>query len=366
MMQKDTDCSKQNNDRIIIFVATHVAFEPPQSPIYVPLHVGREGKQDLGYLGDNVGENISDLNFLYGELTGLYWIWQNVTEVDYAGLCHYRRYFLNHSGYEMQRNDYLNLLQKYDLIVPQHFDCEPNYRIHYGRAHNVHDLEAVEKAVAKLYPDYFESFQRAMNGNVFYGGNLCVMSLALLKAYAEWLFKIFAEASMDIDVSGYDAYHRRVYGFLSEQMLYVFLLRNNLSYVEVPVGILGEKAETAMLKSDLAGLISQGKLEEAQKLFERRMADRPDMLLPGSDVYDELHFTEQVLHLCLLEKENGKSSLLDYSKDLKALILHYKKIRMIVMNLASGKIPEEDKIYLEKTCVSKEVLNEILRCKWYC
>lgn len=362
MADTEKTLSEQRKKSIAIFVATHVAFQPPANPIYVPLHVGKEGKADLGYIGDNIGENISDLNFLYGELTGLYWIWQNISGIDYVGLCHYRRYFLNNAGYEMDSGDYLKLLEEYDVIVPQHLKCMSSYKIHYGEAHNVHDLEAVERAVAKLYPDYLESFQSVMAGNIFYSGNLCVMSLSLLKAYTEWLFTLFAEASAEIDVSGYDAYHRRVYGFLSEQMLYVFILKNGLSYIELPVGILGEKAETVMLKKELADLIANGRLEEAQILFESRMKERPDVLLPGSDVSGELRLTYQILHLCLLEQRMGKASLLDYSKDLEKLIPHYRRILEIVAKRKKGIMANEDQSYLKETGVSEEVLLEVARC----
>lgn len=353
---------KQGQKSLAIFVATHVAFTPPQNPIYIPLHVGREGKPDLGYLGDNLGENISDLNCLYGELTGLYWIWQNVSDMDYVGFCHYRRYFLNGSGIEMQRKDYLELLGKYDVIIPHHGICEGTYKDHYGRAHNVHDLEAVERALGRLYPEDLESFHQAMQGNVFYSGNLCVMSLSLLKSYARWLFTIFAEASTEIDVSGYDSYHRRVYGFLSEQMLYVFIIKNGLSYIEAPVGILGEKAETAILKGKVFELLSQRKPEEAQKLFEEYRKERPDVLLPGSDVFDELRLTYQILHLCLVEREAGKESLLTYSTDQGKLLEHYRNILRIVARQREGKETEADREYLKETKVTGEVLREIRRC----
>lgn len=58
----------EKNDSIAVFVATHVSFCVPDNPVYAPLHVGREGKADLGYIGDNIGENISQLNSLFGEL----------------------------------------------------------------------------------------------------------------------------------------------------------------------------------------------------------------------------------------------------------------------------------------------------------
>ena len=45
---------------IKIFIAAHKKFTPPQENIYIPLHVGREGKEDFGYIGDNTGEHISE------------------------------------------------------------------------------------------------------------------------------------------------------------------------------------------------------------------------------------------------------------------------------------------------------------------
>ena len=35
----------------------------PSEDIYLPIHVGREGKEDLGYQGDNQGENVSLKNY---------------------------------------------------------------------------------------------------------------------------------------------------------------------------------------------------------------------------------------------------------------------------------------------------------------
>ena len=68
-----------------IFIMTHKEFEPPQQACYVPLHVGKNGKKELNYPGDDTGDEISDKNDTFCELTGLYWIWKNVS-CDMAGL----------------------------------------------------------------------------------------------------------------------------------------------------------------------------------------------------------------------------------------------------------------------------------------
>ena len=61
---------------------------------YMPIHVGKalHPELDLGIQGDNTGDNISEKNPLYCELTALYWVWKNV-DADYKGLFHYRRAF---------------------------------------------------------------------------------------------------------------------------------------------------------------------------------------------------------------------------------------------------------------------------------
>lgn len=89
----------KNTPTVKIIVATHKKYEMPQDAMYLPLHVGAEGKTDqngnpldLGYQKDNTGENISNKNAAYCELTGLYWAWKNL-DTDYTGLAHYRRHF---------------------------------------------------------------------------------------------------------------------------------------------------------------------------------------------------------------------------------------------------------------------------------
>lgn len=274
--------------KIIIFVATHVKFNPPANPVYVPLHVGREGKEDLGYIGDNIGTNISDLNYLFGELTGLFWIWQNVHDMDYVGLCHYRRFFVNEDGALMNREEYLKLLSQYDVIVSKHADAEKSYYEHYGKAHDSKFLDVIGETIQKICPEYYESYEKAMRGTKFFGGNLMVAGLSILKSYANWLFTIFMDAFDKIDVSGYDEYHKRVFGFLSEQMLYVYMTANQLSYCEVKVGYSGEKAETKQLADRLKKLMKRGEMEEAASLFDRTLERRPDLLLAGSDLHGEL------------------------------------------------------------------------------
>ena len=64
-------------------------------PPYMPIQVGAalHPEMDLGFQKDNVGDNISEKNPRYCELSAIYWGWKNIKDVEYQGLAHYRRYF---------------------------------------------------------------------------------------------------------------------------------------------------------------------------------------------------------------------------------------------------------------------------------
>lgn len=229
---------------IKILVATHKKYWMPEDKVYVPLHVGAENKTPLGYLPDNTGDNISAKNPNYCELTGLYWAWKNL-DCEYIGLCHYRRYFGNRVHTDnlekkkqaiFTRADYECLLKDYDVILP----VKRNYyietvRSQYEHAHFKKDLDEVEKIIAEKYPACRNAFTKLMNGRKLYILNMFVMSKKNFDAYCTWLFDILFTLESRIDISGYSTYEARVYGFLAERLLNVWLMNQHLKKAEVPV-----------------------------------------------------------------------------------------------------------------------------------
>ena len=83
--------------KVKILVACHKPDKVYSNDVYIPIHVGRavsRFKEEMSnMIGDDTGENISEKNPYYSELTAQYWAWKNMHDVDYVGLCHYRRYF---------------------------------------------------------------------------------------------------------------------------------------------------------------------------------------------------------------------------------------------------------------------------------
>lgn len=217
----------------------------PDDDVYLPLYVGSEGKAVLGYIGDNTGDNISAKNANYCELTGLYWAWKNI-KCGYIGLCHYRRYFSNRNLHTnnaekkktviLHRVDYEKLLQEYDVILP----VKRNYyietvRSQYEHAHNKRDLDEAEKIVSELYPEYSKAFNKVMDRTKLHILNMFAMKKVLFDEYCNWLFSILFELEKRVDISSYNQYEARVFGFIAERLFNVWLEKQQLKVKEMPV-----------------------------------------------------------------------------------------------------------------------------------
>ncbi len=214
-----------------IYAITHKKFDLPEESGYYPLHVGRVLSEDLGYPGDDTGESISEKNKSFCELTGLYWIWKNVS-CDIVGICHYRRYFAKDGAILSQ--EYIETsLARYDAILPccGTFENDTLFT-QFGLRHHIRDLLTVRDIIAERHPDYLDAFDFCMNCNLFSVGNMIITKKEIFDSYCEWLFDILLEAERRIDTSSYDNYQKRVFGFLSERLLRVWFLKQNLKIHE--------------------------------------------------------------------------------------------------------------------------------------
>ena len=62
-----------------------------------------------------------------------------------------------------------------------------------------------------------------------------IMKKKLMDKYCEWLFKILSLVEEKTDLSDYSPTEARIYGYLSEILLNVWVLKNKLNYCEIPV-----------------------------------------------------------------------------------------------------------------------------------
>lgn len=214
-----------------IYVAAHKIFKEPKEKIYIPLHVGREGKSDLGYIGDHTGEHISEKNSNYCELTGMYWMWKNVS-CDIIGLCHYRRYF-EHDGVLLSQDYIEQTLADYDLILGSSSMSEHGSAYaHYDYQHISNDLNTCGQVLKEMYPQYGEAFDFVLKSNLMSLGNMMICRKQLFDEYCSWLFPLLFKVEEQTDLSSYDSYQKRLYGFLAERLLRVWVVMQEVRVLE--------------------------------------------------------------------------------------------------------------------------------------
>lgn len=348
--------------KLRIYTMTHKKFEVPKEPMYQPLHVGHAVNADIGYPGDDTGENISALNCYYSELTGLYWVWKNCKDVDYVGTCHYRRYLINDNEQVLTHDEYEALLKRYDLITTRRVRLNNSYYFGFSANHNRKALDATGEVIGELYPEYYETFERLVHGTETYFGNIMVMSKPLFDEYAEWLFSVFFAVAERIELeTGEDAYHKRVFGFISEFLLFVWATVRGLKVCECKVGMIGEKAETRELKEKLAEYFKKRDIDGAKSYFLKRKTERPDVMMEASDVTGELRLCMQVIATAGKEREIYGSSILDRENSFAGLMQIFTGINAIVYRYRNRLETKEDVFFLKKYGISRVALEVAVR-----
>ena len=221
---------------IRIVVAAHKPYSMPADDAYLPLQVGAAANPPIdGFARDNEGENISERNAHWCELTGLYWAWKNL-KADAIGLVHYRRHFRGAHGIATGP-EIAALLDRADVILPRkrNYFIETTYS-QYAHAHHGLDLDATRAIIAERHPSYRPAFDAAMRSTKGHRFNMFVMKQSLLDAYCEWLFGILFELEGRLDISAYSQNDARVFGFVAERLLDVWLAGAGVkSVVEMPV-----------------------------------------------------------------------------------------------------------------------------------
>lgn len=338
--------------KIQIFAMTHKAFTPPPDPVYVPLQVGRASHEPLGYTGDDTGDHISDLNAYFSELTGVYWLWKNNHDTDIIGICHYRRYLISEDGRLYTNADIERLLAQYDIIVTKKLELRMSYYDGFASTHDEKDLAETERVVAKKYPEYAALFHDMVHKKETYFANMMICTKQLYDEYCTWLFDILFEVRRRIDTSGYDNYRKRVYGFLSEFLLTVWIVKNGLHVYESCVGMSGEKRETKEIKQQMSVFFAQNNIKGAKQYFLQELKKRPDVLMEASDIHGELKLCMQIISTCEYEQKRAELTMLDRGMDFEELLKVMKELNRFIEHLDETDAALQIQEYVSKHPVS--------------
>lgn len=268
---------------IKIFVACHKPSYVADNVYLYPIQVGAAlAKARLDMLHDDEGENISDKNKSYCELTAQYWAWKNI-EADYYGFFHYRRYFVFDPAVEcnddwgnvvfdritpealdqmkLQPEIMRKMIQQYDAITvkgrrylqtDQHGEPLTVYH-EYGMVPFQHreDLDITLKILEEKYPAFHEAVQEYMRSELAHECNMFIMKKDLYFQYCQWLFDILFEAEKHIDTTWYSVEEYRVMGYLAERLcgIYFTYLENqkDIKIGELPKTLFRDTAPKAVL-----------------------------------------------------------------------------------------------------------------------
>ena len=207
-----------------IIIAMHKTYNVPVDEVYQPLHVGAYGKETIaGARRDDEGENISQKNPYYCELTGLYWAWKNL-DADAIGLVHYRRYFVNRNDEILSTAEVEKLMDACDVAVPtkRRYYIESLYS-HYAHTLDGAHLDMAREIIANRYPEYLQACDKVYKRTWGYMFNMCIMRREYLDEYCTWIFDILSQLEEKIGILD-DAFSARLYGRVSEILFDVWLL----------------------------------------------------------------------------------------------------------------------------------------------
>lgn len=264
----------EQNKKIKILVAYHKPTTLLKSEIFVPIHVGRDvalekskdgvlSNRDREWLennliGDNTGENISNLNRYFNEMSAIYWAWKNqgkLSTPDFIGLMHYRRHFdfseSNHNQktwlpnstcYKFNKIDkkYLklldkkyieNLTNKYDIICSKEYDAKNldptlnNCKERFVKAASSNAIwyEKMEQAIVELHPEYIEEMKNLQNSTSHYLCNMFVMRKELFDEYCKFTFDVLFKVFEEFKNTKTDVMETRAIGYLAEYLTSIFI-----------------------------------------------------------------------------------------------------------------------------------------------
>lgn len=222
---------------------------PKNRDLYLPVLVGAQNNYHSGisYQRDDSGINISHKNPNYNELTAIYWAWKNLNDVEAIGLVHYRRLFFKPFKKRTLENvvdseDIQKLLRTNDVILPKkrNYFIESNYS-HYVHAHHDEPLLKARQIIIEDYPQYQEAFDMVMNDNKAHMFNMFVMKKNQFDQYATWLFDVLEKLEKRIDISDYSKQEARVFGYVAEILMDVWVIGTNIKYAEMNWALTGKK-----------------------------------------------------------------------------------------------------------------------------
>lgn len=221
----------RNNLKACIYMAKSIYDKPLKAdyncPNYEkPIQVGASltsERLERVILTDCDGENISEKNRQYCELTAFYWIWKHASE-DVIGLSHYRRHFILPDNWQN-----IMISNKIDVILPVPTFVYPSIEENYKERHDSADWEFLMKYLEKNRPEDYAAAKKVFSENLYSPCNMFIMHRAVLNELCSWMFPIVDAVAVHGGIKE-DVYLNRYPGFISERLITLFFQKNKNVY----------------------------------------------------------------------------------------------------------------------------------------
>lgn len=241
---------------IRIYIATQKPIEL-RAENYFPLYVGRSDVEP----NDATGDSISDRNKFYCELTGHYWIWKNDRQSEIVGLCQYRRYLwlnqppltlcsrnfrsLDDCRQHLDARNLRALLDGYDIILPRRYAfSSDNIETQFVKAHRRENFDQMLRSIENTHAEYLSTAKKVFARRTAYLANLLIARKPLFDAYSQWLFDVLFDIERQLEFNDANA---RMWGYMAERLLNVYVAHNRLRVREVPLIFIGDEDDSARI-----------------------------------------------------------------------------------------------------------------------
>lgn len=183
-------------------------------------------------------------------MTALYWAWKNLTDVDYIGLCHYRRYL------DLSEDHIKKILSSGYVIIPkEHISPHSNLT-------NLASLLTLEEAyitidtIIDLFPEMKDSVVRYFyNSNRYSVFNMFIMTRTLFDEYCQFLFTILDALELRLKPNQYSR-HRRNMGYIAEAIFGLWITFKKVKVKRVGV-IQSDSGRKNHLKDKAVAILSE-------------------------------------------------------------------------------------------------------------
>ena len=182
--------NKRDDIQIYILAHKEVPYGIWDNSLYTPLQVGAFYNPHFTELTDDTGKNIGDLNPIFAEITGTYWLRYNAPEtLKYIGQVQYRRRL------QFDENtDFDTIFADCDAICAVPIFLGMSVYEQFCKCHNRKVMENVEQVIKEKYPEMAESFDKYIKHSpiIFYS-NSFILKKPDFDTYADFCHNVIID-----------------------------------------------------------------------------------------------------------------------------------------------------------------------------